>query len=424
MDALATSSAQAGMVIIGAGHCGGRAALALRNLGWTGAITVIGDEPLAPYERPPLSKSVLSGETGMDAMQLAAVDAWHEAGVTLRLGCRVNAIDRAARSITLDDGGTIAYRSLLLATGGAARTLSIPGAQHPRVLSLRTHADALALRDHLRPGARVVLVGGGFIGLEVAASAREAGCDVELVEGAPRLLGRAVPESVASLVQALHQARGTRIRCGAQPVEIVQRDDGRLALLLADGSTLVADVIVAGIGMAPRLELARACGLDVEQGIVVDSHLETSDAAIFAAGDVCQFPSSLSGLAMRQETWHNAETQACVAAANMLGAASVYGESPWFWSDQYDHTLQVSGEPSLSASCVSRVPGEGALLLFFLDRDGVLLGASGFGPASVVTRDLKIMRKLVEGRVRLDPAVLADAAQPLKKLLSIMKEAA
>lgn len=424
MDALATPSAQAGMVIIGAGHCGGRAALALRNLGWAGAITVIGDEPLPPYERPPLSKSVLSGETGMDVIQLATVDAWREAGVTLCLGRRVHAIDRAARSIILDDGSTIAYRSLLLATGGAARTLSIPGAQHPRVLSLRTHADALALRDHLRPGARLLLVGGGFIGLEVAASARETGCDVELIEGAPRLLGRAVPESVAGLVQALHAARGTRIRCGAQPVEIVHRADGNLALLLADGSMLVADVIVAGIGMAPRLELARACGLEVEQGIVVDSHLQTSDANIFAAGDVCQFPSSLSGLAIRQETWHNAETQAGVAAANMLGASSVYDEAPWFWSDQYDHTLQVSGEPSLAESCVSRVPGEGALLLFFLDQNGVLVGTSGFGPANVVTRDLKIMRKLVEGRVRLDPAVLADAAQPLKKLLSIMKEAA
>ncbi len=423
MSTPSTFPDDAGMLIVGAGHCGGRAALALRGLGWEGAITLVGEEALPPYERPPLSKSVLLGDTDMDGMQLAGRDAYLAAGIALRLDASVAAIDRAARTVTLRDGETLRYRSLLLATGGSARQLSIPGAGHERVLSLRTHADALRIKAQLRPGARVVLIGGGFIGLEVAASARAAGCSVDVVEGAPRLLGRAVPESVAARVLALHGRRGTRIRCGAQPLEILHRADGGVELLLTGGERLAADLIVVGIGMAPRIELAQQCGLEVGQGIVVDAQLRSSDAAIFAAGDVCQFPSALSGASLRQETWHNAETQAGVAAANMLGGAVDYVDAPWFWSDQYDHTLQVCGEPGQAASCATRVVDDGAILLFYLDADGRLVGASGFGPAGVVTKDLKIMRKLVERRARLDPALLENPAQPLKKMLSSMEPA-
>lgn len=404
----------AGMVVIGAGHCGGRAALALRALGWDGAITLIGEETVMPYERPALSKAVLAGSVPPDALRLADAAAYAQARITLMLGARVADIDRARRCVTLADGASIPYRRLLLATGGAARALQIPGAADPRVLSLRTQADALQIRAQLRPGARLILIGGGFIGLEVAASARGLGCEVDVIEGAPRLLGRAVPAGIAARVQALHEANGTRIRCGLRPECIRTGADGTLELLLVDGTVLPADLIVAGIGMVPRTELAARAGLAVAQGIVVDAHLRTSDPAIFAAGDVCQFPSPSCGAPIRQETWQNAETQAAVAAANMLGAEQPYRQTPWFWSDQYDHTLQVCGEPDRASTSVER-DGGAMLLQFFLDGDGALVGASGFGPAGAA-KELKLMCKLVEQGVRAAPERLRDPACPLKSL--------
>jgi 3-phenylpropionate/trans-cinnamate dioxygenase ferredoxin reductase subunit len=404
----------AGMVVIGAGHCGGRAALALRTQGWTGAITLIGEETVMPYERPALSKAVLAGSVLPEALHLADAAAYAQAGITLMLGAKVADIDRAPRCVTLYDGAIVPYRRLLLATGGAARTLQIPGAADARVLALRTQADALRIRAQLRPGARVILIGGGFIGLEVAASARGLGCAVDVIEGAPRLLGRAVPSAIAARVQALHAANGTRIHCGVRPEAIRPGADGALELLLIDGTVLPADLIVAGIGMVPRTELALRAGLAVEQGIVVDAHLRTSDPAIFAAGDVCQFPSPSCGAPIRQETWHNAETQAAVAAANMLGADQPYRQTPWFWSDQYDHTLQVCGEPDRATTSVER-DGGATLMQFFLDDDGALVGASGFGPAGAA-KELKLMCKLVEQGARPAPALLRDPAHPLKAL--------
>lgn len=406
------------MVIIGAGHCGGRVALALRGMGWNGAITLIGEETILPYERPPLSKSVLAGQMEMTGIQLADEAAYRAADIGLRLDATVHAIDRVAKTVFLESGESIEYSCLLLATGGSARQLSIPGAMHPQVLSLRTHADAMQIKSHLKAGNRVILIGGGFIGLEVASTARDAGCTVDVIEGAPRLLSRAVPESIAARVLALHGKRGTQISLGSQPVEIRHQADGSLALVLADGSSKAADLIVAGVGMLPRTELAKQSGLTVEQGIVVDGQLRTSDAAIFAAGDVCQFPSALSGALIRQETWHNAETQASVVAANMLGAETSYVELPWFWSDQYDHTLQVCGEPGHGVSSVTRLLEGDGILIFFLDTDGRLVGGSGFGQASAVTKDLKIMRKLVEKRALIAADLLQNPAQSLKKLLS------
>lgn len=406
------------MVIIGAGHCGGRVALALRGMGWNGAITLIGEETMLPYERPPLSKSVLAGQMEMTGIQLADEAAYQAADIRLRLDAKVHAIDRVAKTVSLESGESIRYACLLLATGGSARQLSIPGAVHPQVLSLRTHADAMQIKSHLKAGSRVILIGGGFIGLEVASTARDAGCTVDVIEGAPRLLGRAVPESIAAKVLALHGKRGTQISLGSQPVEIRHQADGSLELVFADGSSKPADLIVVGVGMLPRTELAKQSGLVVEQGIVVDGQLRTSDAAIFAAGDVCQFPSALSGALIRQETWHNAETQASVVAANMLGAETHYLELPWFWSDQYDHTLQVCGEPGHAVSSVTRLLEGDGILIFFLDAEGRLVGGSGFGQASAVTKDLKIMRKLVEKRALIAAELLQNPEQSLKKLLS------
>ena len=410
----------AAMVIVGAGHVGGRAAQHLREQGWAGEIVLIGAEPVLPYERPPLSKAVLKGEMTPEQCALRPAADYDRDRIT-HIVSTVQAIDTAARCVTLADGRVIAYAALLLATGGVARKLDIPGATLPGVCELRTQADAIALAPSLQAGAHLVLIGGGFIGLEVAASARSRGCEVTVLEGAPRLLGRAVPASIGAQVLALHQAQGVDVRLGSGPSAFAQRADGRLDVSLQDGSTRVADTVVVGIGIAPATELARAAGLAVERGIVVNIELATSAAGVYAAGDVAEFPSAFSGQLIRQETWHNAETQARTAALNMLGGHEAYAVTPWFWSDQYDWQLQVSGEPALAASSVVRTLGEGAEageLHFYLDADGRLVGASGCGPTRVVAKELKLARTLVERGARPTEAQLADPGVKLKALLS------
>ncbi|KND61752.1 Ferredoxin reductase [Candidatus Burkholderia verschuerenii] len=234
----------------------------------------------------------------------------------------------------MNDGRVIAYEALLLATGGHVRRLTIPGADLEGVLTLRTLDDAACIAQRFVAGARVVIVGGGFIGLEVAASARKRGCDVCVIEGASRLLGRAVPADIASKVKALHEHNGVSVRVDTMPVAIERLSDGTLEVLLADGSSLRAETVLVGIGIEPADELARASGLAVNRGVIVNAELETSAQGIFAAGDVAIFPSRLSGQPIRQETWHNAETQARIAACNMLGQHAGYDDTPWFWSDQ------------------------------------------------------------------------------------------
>jgi 3-phenylpropionate/trans-cinnamate dioxygenase ferredoxin reductase subunit len=408
------------MVIVGAGHVGGRAALALRAGGWAGPIVLIGQEPHAPCERPPLSKAVLTGAQSPESCLLATPAQYAEQGITLKLGQSVTAIQPRQRSVILQGGEHIAYEALLLATGGQPRTLSLPGADLPGVHTLRTLSDALALQPRLQPGQRLVVVGGGFIGLEVAASARERGCDVTLLEGAPRLLGRAVPAALGERVAALHRQHGVDLRLGSGP-ESFTAVNGRIAVRLLDGGLLMADTVVVGIGITPAVQLARAAGLAIgaqTQGIVVDAHLQTSEPFIYAAGDVTEAPSVLSGRPQRQETWQNAEAQAAVAAANMVGGQQACEALPWFWSDQYDHTLQVSGEPGLGVQEAVRPLGDSAEMRFYLDASGQLVGACGFGPASLVNKELKLARTLVERRLRLHAADLADPGVKLKGLLS------
>ncbi|RQR59503.1 pyridine nucleotide-disulfide oxidoreductase [Burkholderia sp. Bp9126] len=328
------------MAIVGAGHVGGRAAQTLRDAGWGGRIALIGAEPHLPYERPPLSKGVLTGE----------------------------------------------------------RT-----AAHCR---LRV------------PDARVVLVGGGFVGLEVAASACRRGCRVTVLEAAPRVLGRAVPEPLAARVQALHVRHGVQMRVNRAPVAIARTAGGALAVTLDDGETLAADTVVVGIGIEPADELARDAGLAVARGIVVNARLETSAPDIYAVGDVAVFPSALSGRPLRQETWHGAETQARVAARNMLGAAEPYRDLPWFWSDRYDGQPQVAGEPALGVHEVVRRGADDDAIHFHFDAGGRLVAASGFGRAAGFAKEMKLARMLVERGAPVVPAALADAGVKLKTLLS------
>ncbi|MBY4770942.1 NAD(P)/FAD-dependent oxidoreductase [Burkholderia ambifaria] len=404
------------MAIVGAGHAGGRAAQGLREGGWRGRIVLIGAEAHLPYERPPLSKGVLTGERSAAQCGLRDPEAWRADGIE-PLVATVERIDPVAREVHVSGGRGFTYDALLLATGGRARRLAIPGAQLDGVFALRTLDDAAMLGARLVPDARIVLIGGGFIGLEVAASARSRGARVSVLDAAPRLLGRAVPEPIAARVQALHVQRGVSIGLNRRPVAIERMVDGALAVVLDDGDTLIADTVVAGIGIEPADELARDAGLVVERGIVVNARLETSARGIYAAGDVAVFPSAASGRLVRQETWHGAETQARVAARNMLGADEPYREMPWFWSDQYDAQLQVAGEPALGERTVARVLGDDAEIHFHFDAGERLVAASGFGRASGFVKEMRVARLLVERGIGVSPAAVADAGVKLKSLV-------
>jgi 3-phenylpropionate/trans-cinnamate dioxygenase ferredoxin reductase subunit len=409
------------MAIVGAGHAGGRAAQELRACGWRGRIVLIGAEPHPPYERPPLSKGVLTGERSAAQCRLRDAQAWAADRIE-RIVATVERIESHAREVRVSGGHVFGYDALLLATGGRARRLAIPGAALDGVFALRTLDDAAALGARLVPDARIVLIGGGFIGLEVAASARQRGCRVTVLDAAPRLLGRAVPEAIATRVHALHDEQGVAIRLNRTPVAIERTAGRALAVVLDDGDTLIADTVVAGIGIEPADELARDAGLAVERGIVVNAQLETSARGIYAAGDVAVFPSALSGQPVRQETWHGAETQAHVAARNMLGAGEPYRDTPWFWSDQYDAQLQVAGEPALGTQSVARVLGDDAEIHFHFDARARLVAASGFGRAAGFVKDMRVARMLVERRADVTPAAVADVDVKLKSLVTAVND--
>ncbi|MGU3777857.1 NAD(P)/FAD-dependent oxidoreductase [Burkholderia metallica] len=405
------------MAIVGAGHAGGRAAQVLRESGWGGRIVLIGAEAHLPYERPPLSKGVLTGERSAAQCRLREPHAWTADRIE-PVVATVERIDPCAREVRVSGGRVFGYDALLLATGGRARRLAIPGGTLDGVFALRTLDDAAVLGTRLVPDARVVLIGGGFIGLEVAASARQRGCRVTVLDAAPRLLGRAVPEAIAARVHALHERQGVAVRVNRKPVTIERTAGGALAVVLDDGDTLIADTVVAGIGIDPADELASEAGLAVGRGVVVNARLETSARGIYAAGDVAVFPSALSGRPVRQETWHGAETQARVAARNMLGADEPYCEMPWFWSDQYDAQLQVAGEPALGERSVARVFGDDAEIHFHFDAGARLVAASGFGRTSAFVKDMRVARMLVERGIDVNPAAVADTDVKLKSLVS------
>ena len=408
----------AGIVIVGGGECGGRAAVALREAGCGGALTLIGAERHLPYERPPLSKEALAGEAVAPPKTIFDEDRFAAAGVRHLAGMAAVAIDRGAKRVALWDGTALAYDRLLLATGAAPRRLKLPGAEDPRVMTLRTHDDAAAIGAALRPGTRLAVIGGGFIGLELAAAARKREAAVTVVEALPRVLARAVPEAIAAVVAARHEAAGVRILSGAG-VTGFRRGDGGLAVELASGERLDADLAVVGIGAVPVTDLAASAGLAIDNGIAVDATLRTSDPAIFAAGDCCSFPHPLyGGRRIRLESWRNALDQAALAARNLLGAEETVSAVPWFWSDQHDLTLQIAGLPDEGAETVRREVGDGAFLLFHLAGDGRLVGASGVGPGNAVARDIRLAEMLIAKAARPDPAALASPAIRLKALLA------
>lgn len=404
------------IIILGAGECGGRAALALRERGFDGAITLVGAEDHAPYERPPLSKDGIAA--GAEPRFIASPADYAAQNIDLRLGVSVTAIDRVSRMVDLSDGVRLPYTKLLLATGARPRPLPAFESGAPRLLSLRTHADAQRIRRHLSPESRIAILGGGFIGLELAAAARSLGASVILLEGMPRILSRGVPADVAEVVASRHAAEGVEIICNARVDELIAADDA-VRIALSDGRVINADILVVGIGSLPNVELAADAGLLIDNGIAVDRRLRTSDPDIFAAGDCCSFPLYVYGdRRVRLESWRSAQEQALIAAANLLGAEEVVATVPWFWSDQYDLTLQVAGLSAGSRRSVRRDLGNGAFIIFDLDEAGRLLSASGIGPGNAVAREIRLAEMLIAAGKPLDPEALASPDIRLKALLA------
>lgn len=401
----------AGMVIIGAGECGTRAALALREAGYDGSVTLLGAELHVPYERPPLSKDAIVSETPMPK-GIAGVDGLGAAAIDFRPGATAAAIDRGRRVVRLGDGTELPYARLLLATGARPRTLALPGADGPNVVVLRTLDDAARIRAALGPGRRLAVIGGGFIGLELAASARKLGTDVTVIEAQPRLLTRGVPAEIAAVLEARHRIEGVTLVFNAR-IEAITPSGVRLG----DGSEIVADIVVVGIGAAPDTELAAACGLVLENGVAVDATLVSSDPDIFAAGDCCAFKDPRYGRRVRLESWRSAQEQGGLAARNMLGQGEPLAAVPWFWSDQYDLTLQIAGLADGAVAHVRRDLKDGAFVLFHRAVDGRLLAASGIGSGNAVAKDIRLAEMMIARGAHPDPTALADPATNLKKLL-------
>jgi len=406
-----------GMVIVGAGEAGARAASALRDNGFGGAITLIGEEHHAPYERPPLSKAVMAAP-GEPVLPVIADTARFDAiGVKHIRGSRAVAIARDAHRVRLADGTAVPYTRLLLALGAQPRRLSLPGGE--AILYLRTFAEALALRERLRPGARIAVIGGGLIGLEIAASAAASGCTVTVIEAAPRILMRGVPAELAEVIAARHRAAGVTILTGVGIAGIERAGDGSLAVVLVSGERIPADGIMAGIGAAPETGLAAAAGLAVDNGIAADERLRTSDPDIFAAGDCCSFPHALyGGRRIRLEAWRNAQDHGSFVARSMLDQGEAYAALPWFWSDQYDLHLQIAGLVDEGRASVTRDMGDAGRIIFHLAADGRLVAASGVGPIGGIARDLKLAEMLIARRAMPDPKLLASPATKLKGLLA------
>jgi 3-phenylpropionate/trans-cinnamate dioxygenase ferredoxin reductase subunit len=409
---------KAGMVIIGAGECGARAAFALRENGFSGPVTLVGEEVHLPYERPPLSKEALHRDEEPEPKWIGLAERFAENGISVLTGRSAVSIDRAGKSVRLSDGSTLAYEKLLLATGALPRQLPLAANAGPRCVTLRSFDNALAIRKLLVPDMRLVVIGGGFIGLELAASATKRGAKVTVLEAQPRVLMRGVPEEIAAVVAERHRTEGVDIRAGTG-IASISGDAHAVRVTLADGSELVADLLVVGIGAVPVTGLAESAGLAIENGIAVDRFLRTSDPDIFAAGDCCSFPLEIyGGRRVRLESWRNAQDQGTLAAKNMLGAEEPISAVPWFWSDQHDLTLQIAGLSEGADRHIRRELGEGAFILFHLASDGRLLAASGIGPGNAVARDIRLAEMLIAKGARPDPASLASPDVKLKSLLA------
>ena len=330
-------------VIVGGGQAALQVAVSLRQAGYEGAVAILCDEATLPYQRPPLSKGYLWGELDAARLSLRPSNLYQRLAIDLSVGARAVAVDRSARRVELADGTSVPYDALVLATGARPRRLSIPGADLEPVHHLRTVRDADRLRDRLSRGARLAVVGGGYIGLEVAAAATRLGAGVTVLEALPRVMSRVTGPEVAAFLTDTHRARGVEVMTDAAVTRFEPDPAGGVRIVLRDGQELPCDEVLVAVGVVPNVELAEACGLVCDDGIVVDACGRTRDPAIFAAGDCTNHPNPILGRRLRLESVHNAVEQAKAVASAIAGPAAPYAQVPWFYSDQYDLKLQTVG---------------------------------------------------------------------------------
>jgi 3-phenylpropionate/trans-cinnamate dioxygenase ferredoxin reductase subunit len=398
------------ILIIGGGQAGAQAIDTLRREGFNGRLVLVSDEPHLPYQRPPLSKKFLSGEMPLERLPFRHQSFYDEHGIELKLGVRATRLDPAARRVSLSSGETLEYDRLLLCTGASSRKLTCPGTDLPGVRYLREIADVAVIRAALQPGARVVIIGGGYIGLETAATARKLGCEVTVLEMADRVMNRVVAANVSEYFAHEHHMQGVRILCNTRVVRLEGADRVE-RVVCADGSTHAADVLVVGVGAVANAQLAGEAGLACENGVRVDEYCRTSDPQIYAAGDCTYHPSLRFGTHVRLESVDNAFEQAKAAALNMLGRPTVHDRVPWFWSDQYDNKLLIVGLSQGYDRQVTRGdPGARSFTVCYL-KGGELLAVEAVNHS----KDYMAARKLIAERARPDLDKLSDPSVALKE---------
>lgn len=399
------------VVIVGGGHAGAHAAMTLRDRGFAGSILLIGDEAFLPYDRPSLSKAYMLGSITIERMLLRDADYWAQRGIDIALDRTATALDAAARTLALSDGRTIGFGHAILATGGAVRRLSCPGADLPGIHTVRSLVNVDAIRAALRPGMRVVIVGAGYVGLEAAAVLAELGHRVTVVEAQDRVLARVTGPTLSDYVAAKHRAHGVDIVLNAQ-VTAIEGDGHVEAVLLQSGQRLPADMVIVGIGITPRMELAQAAGLACDGGIIVDECGRASGSAIFAIGDCARHPNAYAGGLWRLESVQHALASAEVVADTIMATPRAYDALPTFWSDQYDMRIQSAGLLTGPADPVIRGdPATGSFSIFYMQQGAVIAMDAVNAP-----KDFMGGRALVQARARLAPERLADTQVPVRQL--------
>jgi 3-phenylpropionate/trans-cinnamate dioxygenase ferredoxin reductase subunit len=399
-------------IIVGAGHAAGQTAISLRHDGYAGKIVIVGEENYPPYQRPPLSKKFLSGELPLERLFLRKQKFYAEHDVELRLNTRVEEIDRAGQRVRCDDGTTIDYTRVVIATGSHARELNMPGVGLDGVYYLRTIDDVLGMQERFQAGASIVIIGAGYIGLEVAAVAATAGLKVTVIEMADRVLARVVAPEVSEFFERVHREAGVDIRTGCRPGGELVGDGEVRAAKTADGETIPAELILVGIGIEPTVELAAAAGLACDNGIVVDEFCCTADPLVLAVGDCTNHPNGLLGRRLRLESVHNAQEQAKTAAATICGTPKPYSQIPWFWSDQYDLKLQIVGLSGNHDRVVIRgEPEDRSFAAFYMHGDLITAVDAVNSP-----REFMLSKKLLACGARIEPDILSDTEIPFKDL--------
>lgn len=401
-------------VVVGAGHAGAELVAALRQQGYAGRIILIGDEPELPYRRPPLSKAYLSGEADRDSLLIRSEAAYDKLQVECWTGTEVCGIDRQQRSVMLSDGRIQGYDRLVLATGGRPRRLADPAAQKANVHYIRTLADIDRLKADFVAGRRLLVIGGGYIGLEAAAVGIKSGLAVSVLEAAPRLLARVAAPEISAFYERAHRARGVDVRT-ATSVESFHGEERVESVRLSDGDALSVDLIVVGIGILPNVELAQEAGLEVDNGIAVDAYAQTADPAILAVGDCARHDNRFLGCSLRIESVPSAQEQAKTAAATICGSPIAHAAVPWFWSDQYELKLQMVGLSQGFDQLVVRGDLAAESFCAFYLREGKILSVDAVNRP----QDFMVAKRLVALGGTVDPGALADELVSLKSLIPV-----